>query len=171
MTRTSCWEILKVHFLLNGLKYVDSKITCYYGKPFLKIGDKIRIYIDADNYIDTYVLKHTFTYDGTFKSIVESPAYTEKQIAIKQNVSLGQALRNTEIIVNKQEGKITSIVSKTEELDTRENNNYQSIIEKFNDYTPIGDLIQIEKSVETLQTDTYTKTEINTKHIKITIII
>ena len=36
--------IIKIFDRLNGLKYFDSKLITYYGKPFLKIGSKVRIY-------------------------------------------------------------------------------------------------------------------------------
>lgn len=100
---------------IHNLTYVDCKLTTYLGKPFLKIGDKIRIYTNDNDYFDTYVLKHNFTYDGTFTSIIESPALTQQEIATKQDITLGQTLRNTQSIVNKQEGKITQLVEETSE--------------------------------------------------------
>ena len=100
---------------VKGMKYVDCKLTTYYGKPFLKLGDRIRIYINDTEYFDTYVLKHNFTYDGTFTSVIESPALTEQETKTKQNVDLKQALKNTQIIVNKQEQKITELVEETTE--------------------------------------------------------
>ena len=114
---------------LNGLKYVDSKIACYYGKPFLKIGDKIRIYKDSENYFDTYVLKHKFTYDGTFESIIESPALTEQEIKNKQDITLREFLRNTEIKVDKQNGTIELLNSQTREIRDDLNNNYYTLEE------------------------------------------
>ena len=72
---------------VKGMKYVDCKLTTYYGKPFLKLGDKIRIYINETEYFDTYVLKHKFTYDGSFTSIIESPALTEQEIKNKQDTN------------------------------------------------------------------------------------
>ena len=104
---TNIWN--RVH----GMKYVDCKLTTYYGKPFMKLGTRIRIYIDDDNtqYIDTYVLKHNFTYDGSFNSIIESPALTQQEIKVKQDISLGEALKNTQIDVDKQNQKIESVVS------------------------------------------------------------
>lgn len=105
-------SIEKIYERLNGFKYVDSKMVCYYGKPFLKIGNKIRIYVTDTHYIDTYVLKHLFTYDGSFESIIESPVLTEQEIKTKQNISLGQALRDTQIKVNKQDGVIESITDR-----------------------------------------------------------
>lgn len=106
---TSIWNKVK------GMKYVDCKLTTYYGKPFLKLGDRIRIYTSSTKYFDTYVLKHNFTYDGTFTSIIESPALTEQEIKTKQDISLGEALRNAQIDINKQKGIITATVETQKE--------------------------------------------------------
>ena len=106
---TSIWNRVK------GMKYVDCKLTTYYGKPFLKLGKKIRIYTGNTEYFDTYVLKHNFTYDGTFISILESPALTDQEIKTKQDISFGQALANTQIDLNKQKQTITSTIQKIDE--------------------------------------------------------
>ena len=100
---------------LNGLKYVDCKLTTYYGKPFLKIGSKIRIN-SKGSYFDTYVLKHNFTYDGTFTSVIESPVLTEQQVKNKQEMTLQKKLTNTQIIVDKQNQAINMLASK--QIDT-----------------------------------------------------
>jgi len=148
---------------VHNLTYVDCKLTTYTGKPFFNIGNKIRVYTSENDYFDTYILKHNFTFNGTFISEIESPVLTEQQIQTKQDVSLGDKLRNTQIIVNKQEGRIESLVSKTNTIDVTVNNNYQELNGKFNDYTPVSRTIEIENSVRSIETDTYTKTEINTK--------
>lgn len=101
---------------LNGFKYIDCKLISYYGKPFLEVGNKIRVYIDESNYFDTYILKNTFTYDGSFESIIESPSLTKTQIETKQDLSLGQLLRDTQIKVNKQEGTIESITTNIKQV-------------------------------------------------------
>ena len=72
-------------------------------------------------------------------------------------------VNQTYLIVDKQNGTITSVVSRVDKLDTRENNNYQKVMDTFGNYALQDDLITLETSVQTLQTDTYTKTEINTK--------
>lgn len=104
---TDIWE--RVH----NLQYVDCELTTYTGKPFLPIGSKIRIYTDEEEYFDTYVLQHQFTFDGTFRSVIKSPAMTEQQVAIKQDISLGERLRQTYISVDKQNGVIESVVRET----------------------------------------------------------
>lgn len=110
---------------VKGMKYVDCKLTTYYGKPFLKLGDRIRIYINDTEYFDTYVLKHNFTYDGSFTSVIESPALTEQEIKTKQDISLGKALANTQVEVNKQKKTITSLVE-----ETKDNTNKMSKVEQ-----------------------------------------
>ena len=100
---------------VHNLTYVDCKLTTLYGKPFLKLGDKIRVYKTDTEYFDTYVLLHQFTYDGSFESIIQSPALTEQEIKTKQKISLGEALKNTEVEVNKQKQTITALVQETSE--------------------------------------------------------
>lgn len=130
---TEIWNRVK------GLKYVDCKLTTYYGTPFLKLGSKIRIYTNLTDYFDTYVLKHNFTFDGTFTSIIKSPALTEQEIKTKQNVSLQEALRNTQIEVNKQSGEIKAITQKTTEITDDLNNNYYT-------KTNINELVQTSET-------------------------
>ena len=110
---------------LHNLQYVDCELTTLIGKPFLKIGDKIRIYTDDEEYFDTYVLQHQFTFDGTFRSVIKSPAMTEQQVAIKQDISLGERLHQTYISVDKQNGVIESVIR-----DTTDTSNPNSIASK-----------------------------------------
>lgn len=112
---TDIWNRVK------GMKYVDCKLTTYYGKPFLKLGAKIRVYISNTEYFDTYVLKHVFTYDGAFTSVIESSALTEQEIKTKQDVSLGEVLRNTQIDINKQTGEIKSKVIEATNIVSEQN--------------------------------------------------
>lgn len=195
------WD--KVH----NLTYVDCKLTTLTGKPFLNVGDKIRVYTSENDYFDTYILKHKFTFNGAFMSEIESPVLTQQEVKTKQDISLGEKLRNTQIIVNKQSGEISSVVSSTETINTNlgvqegrissleintdgltttvsslqtytndeldklnvDLDNYKSLTDdelgqinsKFGDYATKDDLISIENSVNTITTDTYTKTEIN----------
>lgn len=150
---------------VNGLKYVDCKLTTYYGKPFLKIGNKIRIYTSDTDYFDTYVLKHKFTYDGAFSSIIESPVLTQQEVNHKQDISISQAVRYAQINIDKQKGSIEELVGEINNVNLKENNNYQEITKKFDNYVPKESIVSIENSVKKITENTYTKTEINTKLI------
>lgn len=186
---------------INGFTYVECSLTSMTGKPFIKAGNKIRVYINDNDYIDTYVLENQFTYDGTFTSVIKSPILTEQQVKMKQNVSLREKLRNTEITVNKQEGIINQLVTQSNENTTNISNlridvngissnvasfeqvtndqlstlntdfsNYRTITDgeldtingKFDGLITSEEASGIYRSIETIQTDTYRKTEINT---------
>ena len=104
---------------IDGLTYYDLRLIVPYGKPFLKVGDKIKINtVDGGAYY-TYILSHELTYDGTFNSIIESPALTQEQIKEKNQldqISLREKLRKTELVVDKQEGKITAVVGEISDI-------------------------------------------------------
>ena len=123
---TSIWNRVK------GLKYVDCKLITYYGKPFLKLGNKIRVYTSDTDYFDTYVLKHKFEYDGAFASTIESPALTEQEIKTKQDISLGKALTNVQIDLDKQKERITSTVTTTNALQDSVSNLSETVQEQAN---------------------------------------
>jgi len=159
---------------INGLTYYDTKLITYYGKPFLPIGAKIRIIINDNDYVDTYNLKHYFEYDGTFNSTIESPSLTKEAIKVKQNAnSLAEKLYDTAINVDKQNEKINAIVmeqenqfSKVSQIEITNNsiqntvNSLKTITDDISNHTST-----IEKSVTQLQTDTYTKLQIDAKLI------
>lgn len=61
------------------------------------------------------------------------------------------------------EDDVNNLKNENKEMDSMINNNYQEILDKFGGYTPTEKTIEIEKNVTQIQTDTYTKTEVNTK--------
>ena len=101
---------------VKGLTYVDCKLITSYGKPFLKVGKKIRVNVNDGRVFDTYVLKHTFKYDGAFESTIESPALTKQETKVKSK-SISESIRLTEIKVDKALGTITSTVKTVKELE------------------------------------------------------
>lgn len=102
---------------LLGLQYYDLSLTTLYGKPFLKVGDKIRVNTNEENVYDTYILSHTFAYNGTFKSVIKSPALTKQEEIVKSTESISDKVNRTEIMVDKANGEITSITSRTKYLE------------------------------------------------------
>lgn len=105
---------------LNGLEYYDVKLTSYYGKPFLKVGNKIRINSPENKVYDTYILTHEFTYNGAFKSIISSPALNKEEQKVKNQIdsdSIRNRLTKAEIEVNKIAGEINSTVARVDMLE------------------------------------------------------
>lgn len=102
---------------LLGFEYYDLSLTTYYGKPFLEVGNRIRVNTNEGNVYDTYILQHTFTYNGTFKSEIKSPALTKQEEIVKSTESISSRVNRTEIMVDKANGEITSITSRTKYLE------------------------------------------------------
>lgn len=149
---------------LKGFKYVACKITSYFGKPYLKCGNKISVQKSDGTYFDTYILKHVFKYDGTFYDELESPLLSLAETSIKNNKSyIAERIKNAEIIVKKASAEISATTESVEMLEVYVDNNIQEINKKFDGYVPENDFVTLENSVKQIQTDTYTKTEINTK--------
>ena len=100
---------------IKGFTYVDCKIISYTGKPYLRVGSKISVQDDDGTYFNTYVLKHNFKYDGTFYSVIESPALTKEEEKRKNNQSLKNFRRNVQAIVDKAVGDINLLVEQVTE--------------------------------------------------------
>ena len=100
---------------IKGFTYIDCKIISYTGKPYLRVGSKISVQDDDDTYFNTYVLKHNFKYDGTFYSVIESPALTKEEEKRKNNQSLKNFRRNVQAIVDKAVGDINLLVEQVTE--------------------------------------------------------
>lgn len=94
---------------IKGFTYVDCKITSYTGKPHLRVGSKISVQDDDGSFFETYALKHNFKYDGTFYSVIESPALTKEVEKRKNLQTLKDFKKRTEAIVDKQKQQIELI--------------------------------------------------------------
>lgn len=81
----------------------------------------------------------------------------------KQNAERNYTKTTEKLVEQKMTtDNIQQNVSKTETIVA---NNYKELKTKFDDYAPKSDVVTLQNSVEKIQTDTYTKTEINTKLI------
>ena len=119
--------IQAIYNKLDGLTYYDLKLTTPYGKPFLEIGNKIRINTNENQTFDTYVLSHTFKYDGAFSSVIESPALTQEEQTVKNELkgnSVKERLKRTEVIVDKANGEITAIADKVSVIENQTGDTY-----------------------------------------------
>lgn len=112
---------------IKGLTYYDCSITTDTGKPYLKRGNKIKIQNGDETYFETYVLKHTFKYDGAFHSTIESPALTNEETRIKNDYdTVKTKFRQVEVQVDKINGEIKNIIETSE-------GNYNNILQTINE--------------------------------------
>ena len=122
---------------LFGLKYVPIEVNTT-GHPWL-IGNEIIRIIDMDgNIVETYPFDRTIEYMGHIKSKLVSKAETQTQQEYVNINTISKLLHETKIIVDKANKEITAVITKTEELSAKVdnnstdiNNNYQELIGKF----------------------------------------
>ena len=149
---------------IKGFGYIACKIVSHFGKPYLKLGNKIKVQNADGSYFDTFILSHNFKYDGTFYDEIDNPLLSLNETKLKNTrTNIRDRIRNAEITSDKANAEVRILTQSVNTIEINENNNYQELLSKFEDYVPSSELIEIENKVEQIQTDTYTKTEINTK--------
>ena len=147
---------------LFGLTYTPVDMTTV-GRPWLLGKERIAAVDMNGNTVLTYAFDRTIAYNGHIKTKLQSKASSRTETTYPNTGSYENDIKKTRIIVDKQNGTISEITSNMQVLDTTVNNNYQEIQNKFDGYTPIEKTVELETSVVRLQTDTYTKTQIDTK--------
>ena len=134
------------------------------GITFLEPVDKFTLSTFSDNY-PTILLNSDLTIGGGANEKIYSNTPSETETEYKYASETDKKVNQATLIVDKQNGQIEAVTKSVNNLETIETNNYQELSAKFDNYALQSDIVSIENSVTQLQTDTYTKTEINTKLI------
>lgn len=146
---------------LNGTEYHLNDFAST-GITYYDICDRYKINIGDKIYSCVMFNDEILVTQGLEENVfTEMPEESETDYTKADKTD--RKINQTYIIADKQNQRIEALTSTVSTLNTTTNNNYQEIISKFEDYTPTSQTIQLEQSVTQLQTDTYTKTEINTK--------
>lgn len=104
---------------LFGLRYMPVNSVNTIGYVYLDSNAFISLKDMQGNKINTYVFNHTIDYDGTILDEIASPALTETETKYTYTPEELQRLQKTEIIVNKQEQKITQIVENQSQFENK----------------------------------------------------
>ena len=145
---------------LNGLEYYLNDYSST-GIIYYDLCDKYNIKIGENTYPCVMLNDEVIITQGLRENVhtdIPSISETDYKASSDSDKKINQAF----LIVRKVEGEIEGVVSRTQEIDTQVNNNYQELKTKFNDYAPVNKVVELQTSVNQLQTDTYTKTEVNT---------
>lgn len=146
---------------LNGLEYYLNDFSST-GITYLELCDKYYINIFGNTYTCVLFNDEILVTQGLQENIyTELPEETETDY--KTSDTDDRKINKAFILVNKQNQTIEALTSKVSNLDTTIENNQKEIMDKFDGYVPQSQFVQLENSVLQSQTDTYTKTEINTK--------
>ncbi len=116
---------------LKGLKYLPFKLDEYYGFPYLDTGDKIEILDTEDTEYVSFVFEHKFTYNGAFKGLLNTEALTKTQTEYKNLTNMKTRFRKVELVVDKINGKISTIIEQQDEQETK----ISKIVQDINEIT------------------------------------
>lgn len=114
---------------LFGLVYTPLE-TNTTGHPWLIGKEKIQINDMDGNPLYTYPWDRTMAYNGHIKTKLTSKADTKTETEYKNYGNIESAINKTRIIVNKQEGDITALTSRTQTLENEVGDMYN--IEQVN---------------------------------------
>ena len=138
-----------IYNALHGLTYLPVEIN-YYGYPWLKLGSKIKVKDKSDTEYITYVMEHSFKWNGSYSGTIKSFALTKTQSAYKEIMTMQKWKRNTELAVNKINGEITSIVEEQTEQSTQITQIEQTVDEISQKVENITDLTQTVTGTQTI---------------------
>ena len=144
---------------LYGLEYYINDYSST-GICYLDLCDKYNIKID-DKFYPCIMFNDSVEITQGLKEDVFVDMPEEAEQDYKYIGDDDRKVNQVYIIAKKNEGEIEAVVSSVQEISNKEDNNYQEMLNKFQalDET-IVNVNNIQRTVTQLQTDTYTKTEI-----------
>ena len=98
---------------VKGIKYYPFEATTE-GLGWYEIGDGITIKTDTGDLFDTYVFDFSVTIDGGIKETLKAKADSKPSTQYQYATTIDKRIKNTEIIVNKQEQEIQMLVTDQE---------------------------------------------------------
>lgn len=155
-----CQQLVNAIFnQVKGFAYSSFKSE-YSFLPYLSLGDKIKFKNKDGKLVDSIILRYETNYD---EITLEAPSIINAAVDYELPETPEIIAKKAVIIADQANSKIANITTQTEAINVTVNNNYQELQKKFDGYTPIEKTVELETSVVRLQTDTYTKTQIDTK--------
>ena len=107
-------ELIEAGRYLFGLTYVPMSMDMI-GYIYLNCKDKIQVKNLNNESFDTYLLNHTITYEGTVSDSMESPAMTKTETQYQFTPQMIQALKHTELLVDKANQRIDAVIENVTE--------------------------------------------------------
>lgn len=118
--------ITPIFDVLNGVCYYPFESTTE-GLGWYEIADNITIVNDLGEEFKTSLFNYSITIDGSIKETLKTTAENKTQTQYQYATTLSKRVKNTEIIVNKQEQYIQQLVSDMYEENGVVNEKYTSI--------------------------------------------
>lgn len=108
---------------LKKIEYYPFQITTE-GLGWFEIGDKATIIDNEANSYPIIVLNYSILIDKGIKETISAKTFDKTTTQYKYATSIEKRVKNTELVVDKQEQKIESTISEITEIDDKVNENY-----------------------------------------------
>lgn len=95
---------------IKGFAYTAYELKCQ-GLPYLECGDSVSVKTMEGNSIESYVFRYSFKSPNGLDSTIEAPSLTDAEVLYENVENLDTRLRRTEIVVDKENQQIQSIVA------------------------------------------------------------
>ena len=118
--------ITPIFTALKGISYYPFETTTE-GLGWYEIGDSFNIVNDTGDVYNTTLFNFSVTVDGSVKETLKTVAETKTQTQYQYATNISKRVKNTEIIVNKQDGVITQLVSDINDEDGVVNQKFTKI--------------------------------------------
>ena len=122
--------ILPIYDALRGVSYYPFETTTE-GLGWYEIGDSFDIVNDTGDVFNTSLFNFTVLIDGSIKETLKTTAETKTQTQYQYATTIAKRVKNTEVIVNKQEQYIQQLVSDVHDVDGVVNKKYTEIIQNI----------------------------------------
>ena len=116
---------------LKGVSFYPFEATTE-GLGWYEIGDGLDIETDAGDVLNTALFNFSVAIEGSIKETLKTTAESKTQTQYKAPASLAKRVKNTEIIVNKQDSQIQSLVSDMYDENGHISEQYTKIIQEVN---------------------------------------
>lgn len=149
--------ITPIYNAMHGISYYPFE-TSTEGLGWYEIADSFDIVNDTGDMFNITLFNFSIQIDGGIKEILKTVADTKTQTQYQYATTIGKRIKNTEYLVNKQEGYIQQVVEQTEENSKKITEGFQNIDEIRNSVSAIYDFtktvsgknqIKIENALDT----------------------
>lgn len=118
---------------VKGFKYVPTSFS-YMGRPYLDCGDTIKVQnMDNDGYVESIVLNNYIVVPNLRQSKLENKALTNTEVKLQFTPEMKRIELQTELKVNKVNGKIDAYIEKQTEIDGNIQSQISNITQTVNE--------------------------------------
>lgn len=131
---------------VKGFEYKAFSFKCQ-GLPYLETMDKVQFLDKEGNTYDSYVFRFNYKSPNGLESTIEAPSITKATVEYQNVLDALEISKRTEILVDKQNQTIQSVVNQTD----AQNQKIAQVTQTVNELnSKIGDIADITTSKETI---------------------